>query len=174
VHLFENLYDLSVKLKINKLKCKELIDEICYDNGYLLFIKSLEECPFNHKQIDADEEQNNKKCINCYVLQCLRHTKSTSCIIQNYYDDWLLNSMSSSIKKLLIIVSNEEKCRLLNLPFFLESLTVVYKTLKTPREFYDAHKHQIKLPYGCKLKIIQDYDISLLDVKKRHLTIYDN
>jgi hypothetical protein len=81
--------------------------------------------------------------------------------------------MSVSIKKLILVVKYDVGFELTNLPFSLEKLTIVYDTEQTPTDFYHMHKSKIKLPYGCKLKIIQDWDVLHLDVDLRHLNIAD-
>jgi len=165
IHLFENLYDLSIKLKIDKYDFKELVDGNCHDIADILLIKLLEPCVLAHEEGEAE------KCINCYAYNALQNTESSNCVIQNFINDSLLNSMSSSVKKLILVMNYNPKLELTNLPFSLEKLTIVYKTHQKPSEFYELHKSKIKLPYDCKLKIIQDYDVSRLDVDQRHLNI---
>lgn len=165
IHLFENLYDLSIGLKVDKYNFKELVDGNCHDIADILLIKLLEPCVLAHEDGEAE------KCINCYAYNALQNTESSNCVIQNFINDSLLNSMSPSVKKLIIVINHNPKFELTNLPFSLEKLTIVYKTLQKPQEFYDTHKSKIRLPHGCKLKIIQDYDISHLEVDDRHLNI---
>jgi hypothetical protein len=168
IDLFANLYELSVYFKMDKPPYYiELIDENCYDVSNILLIKNLATCTSKHEKEEVAE------CINCFTMYNLRNTRSSNCVIQNFTNDYLLNSMSNSIQKLIIVVNNPNELELRNLPFFLNALTIVYKTRATPREFYDEYQSKIKLPYGCKLKIIQDYDVSHLDIKDRHLNIDD-
>jgi hypothetical protein len=170
IDLFENLYELSVKFRINEPPYLiEIVDSNCHDISNVLLIKNLESCSLNH---EGEEESAN--CINCIALNSLRNTISSNCVIQNFTNDYLLNSISSEIKKLIIVVSDPTKLELTNLPYFLEKITIVYKNLQTPTEFYTQYKSKIKLPYGCQLKIIQDFDVLLLESSKRHLNIDDD
>ena len=168
IHKFENLYDLSIKLKIDKYDFKELVDGNCHDIANILLIKLLEPCVLAH------EEGEVEKCINCYALNSLQNTESNNCVIQHFINDSSFNSMSTNIKKLILVMNYNPKIELTNLPFSLEKLIIVYKSHHKPTEFYDTHKSKIKLPYGCTLKIIQDYDVSRLDVEQRHLSITNN
>jgi hypothetical protein len=171
IDLFENLYELSVKFRIDEPPYLiEIVDSNCHDISNVLLIKKLESCSFNHKE--GEEESTN--CVNCIAMNSLRNTVSANCVIQNFTNDYLLNSMSSEIKKLIIVVLDPTKLELTNLPYFLQKITIVYKKMQTPNEFYAEHKSKIKLPYGCKLKIIQDYDVFLLEISKRHLNIDDD
>ena len=79
--------------------------------------------------------------------------------------------MSPSIKKITVVLNHHEKIELTNLPFYLEQLTIVYTSMQTAQQFYDVHKAKIKLPYGCKLKIIQNLDINKSNFNERHLNI---
>lgn len=168
IDLFENLYELSVIFKINEPPYYvELVDGNCHDVSNVLLIKNLEQCTVNHKKEEVDE------CINCITLYNLQNTRSSNCIIQNFTNDYLLNSLSAEIKKLIIVVNDLSNFRLDNLPFFLERLTIVYKNLQSSQDFYSEYKSKIKLPYNCKLKIIQDYGVLRLEIDKRHLNIND-
>jgi hypothetical protein len=166
INSFENLYELSIKLKLDKNKFEELIDKNCYDVANVLLIKTLRHCSLVH-----NKTKNDVNCEDCYACDRLQNTESANCVIQNIIDFSLLNSMSSNIKKLIVVNYNHKNIELLNLPFFLEKLIIVYKTLEKPNDFYNMYKSKIKVPYGCSLKIIQDYDVCGLDVESRHFNV---
>ncbi len=161
IHLFQNLYRLSVKIKIDEPPYFiEIVDSNCHDISNVLLIKKLESCYLNHKE-EKDESIN---CVNCFSMNSLKNTVSANCVIQNFTNDYLLNSMSTEIKKLIIVVVDSTKLELTNLPYFLQKITIVYKKMQTRDEFYAEHKS----------KIIQDYDVSRLELSKRHLNIDDD
>jgi hypothetical protein len=49
IHLFENLYQLSIQLKINRYEYQELVDGNCHDIANILLIKILEPCVLVHE-----------------------------------------------------------------------------------------------------------------------------
>lgn len=165
IHLFENLYVFTVSLQIgNKYEYINLVSDNCYDTGNILFIKKLEKCSNIHP------EDSILKCWNCYTKERLYNTDSKYCIIQNIIDVDLLDSMSCNVERLTILIG-DNKFKLLNLPISLTKIIIVYNMVITPTQFYELHNNDIKVPFGCVLKIVRAYNHYEDDIDERILII---
>jgi hypothetical protein len=176
IHLFDNLYYLSIRFQkeddckkytvtshdfvnnltkkeeVTKYNLVEIIDGDYYDIANILFIKELEYCHIIHSE---DEKEN---CKNCKIINIIQNTYSNKCIIRDIksiQDYGLLNCISPNIQFLTILINNTN-FELTNLPLDLKKLIIIYYSTDSPAEFYDKHKQKIKIPFNCKLKLIKN------------------
>ena len=168
---FDNLYDIDINCVkyVNDINTyKKLITNDIYDLPNFLFIKNLIYCNI-HPKINL----TSNKCEKCCIYTILQNTKSQRCLIQNFQNSTLLNALSPNIKNLTVCVQSVQQCIMKNLPFTLETLTIVYSEPMTPEIFYSLIKNNIKIPYNCKLKIIQKLNVNYASIDARHLIIKD-
>lgn len=149
INCFDNLYDIFINTGNSSLYKFQI------DNDNLIYVSGIFDCI--NGCISKEE-----KCYYCDNLNKLKNTKSKTCIIENIGNYNLLNNLSISIENLKIKIgwSDLKNFELLNIPILIKNLTIIYDNFTSPEKIYEKCKDKIKLPFNCKLKIIQRKDLT--------------
>ena len=161
LHKYEKLYNILIYNVDSSCGLPIIGSNKSFINEYIFYCR-VEDCFMKHYKYVCDK---------CDTIYKLAETTIKKVIISNNKVNQTLNSLSNIIEELILCVNNDSDIILTNLPFMLKKLLIV--TNMNVNNFYDKYIKNIKIPFDCKVTILEEFNKEKHD-NEYNKTIYEN
>jgi hypothetical protein len=146
LHKYEKLYDIVIYNTDSSKSLPIIGGNKSFINEHLFYCV-VDVCLNKHYKYVCDK---------CDTIYKLRETTVQKVIIKNNKIIEILNSLPNTIEELTLYANSNTDILLTNLPVGLNKLLVV--TNMNVDIFYEKYIKKIKIPFGCKVIIVEEFN----------------